>query len=152
MSLAAALLGLALQAAAPDMPCTAEDVRTAAVPPPIAWRPAAAQREVPAEQRRYVTAALGANASVMDSADFGFVALPMSPYDAAFFAVTGDTMKLYLCRGTACQTAYDGPKRAIHWLSTFTQNMPDLAFDNREVHVFDRGRYRRVCRVNFDTP
>ena len=40
MSLAAAFLASALQAAA--LPCTAEDVRAASVPPQIAWRPAAA--------------------------------------------------------------------------------------------------------------
>jgi hypothetical protein len=61
-------------------------------------------------------------------------------------------MKLYLCRGTTCETGYDGPKRDVAWLSTFTQNMPDLAFDNREVQVFDRGRYRRVCNVTFEVP
>lgn len=149
MSLAAALAALALQAAA--QPCTAEDVRTASVPPQIAWAPAAFQHDVPAEQRRWFTTALNANAAAMDAPDFGWVALPMSPYEYAFFAVTGETMKLYLCRGTACQTGYDGPKREVAWLSTFTANMPDLAFD-REVQVFDRGRYRRVCRVTFEIP
>jgi hypothetical protein len=149
MSLAAALAALALQAAA--LPCTAEDVRTAAVPPQIAWTPASAAHDVPADKRRWFTAALGANAAIMDSPDFGWVALPMSPYEFAFFAFTGDTMKLYLCRGDACQTGYDGPKRDIAWLSTFTGNMPDLALSG-EVRVFDRGRYRRVCQVTFETP
>lgn len=149
MSLAA-LLSLALQAAA-QPPCTAEDVRTASVPPQIAWVPAAFQREIPAEQRRWFNLAMG-EATTFDAPDFSFVALPMSPYDYAFFAVTGDRMKLFLCRGAACQTAYEGPKREIAWLSTFTQNMPDLAFDRSEVNVFDRGRYRRVCRVTFETP
>ena len=149
MSLAAAFAALALQAAA--SPCTAEDVRTAIVPPDIAWAPAAPRRDVPAEQRRYFTAALGADAAALDSPEFSFVPLPMSPYDYAFFAIRGQTMKLYLCRGAACQTGYDGPRRDIAWLSTFTQNMPDLAFD-RVVNVFDRGRYRRVCRVTFEVP
>jgi hypothetical protein len=148
MSLAV-LAALALQASV--RPCTAEDVGTASVPPQVAWAPASFQHDVPAEQRRWFTAALGANTATMDSPDFGWVALPMSPYEFGFFAVTGDTMKLYLCRGATCQTGYDGPKREIAWLSTFTQNMPDLAFD-REVNVFDRGRYRRVCRVTFETP
>jgi len=149
MSLAA-FVALALQAAA--LPCTAEDVRTAAVPPQIAWAPASFQRDVPAEQRRWFAAALGPDLSVLEAPDFGYATLPMSPWDFAFFAVSGDRMKLHMCRGTTCQTGYDGPKRDIFWLSTFTQNMPDLAFDNREVQVFDRGRYRRVCRVTFETP
>jgi hypothetical protein len=122
------------------------------VPPQIAWADAPVQRQVPADQRRFFTAALGPGASVLDTPDFGFVPLPMSPYDYAFFAVTGETMRLHLCRGAACQTGYDGPRRAIAWASTFTQNMPDLVFDRSDVHVFDRGRYRRVCRVTFDTP
>lgn len=150
MILAAALAALAVQAGA-QPPCTAEDVRTAAVPPQIAWTPASVARDVPADKRRWFTAALGANAAIMDSPDFRFAALPMSPYDYAFFAFTGDTMKLYMCRGDTCQIGYDGPKRDIFWLSTFTRNMPDLAFD-REVNVFDRGRYRRVCRVTFEIP
>ena len=149
MSLAA-LVALALQAAA--QPCTAEDVRTATVPPQIAWTPASFRHDVPADQRRWFTAALGADLSVLDSPDFGYATLPLSPYEYAFFAVTGDRMKLYLCRGAACQTGYDGPAREIAWLSTFTGNMPDLAFDRTEVNVFDRGRYRRVCRVTFEIP
>src|SRR6218665_2215312 len=148
MSLAAALAAFALQAAAAP-PCTAEDVRAATVPPNIAWVPASAQHDVPADKSRYVSAALGANAAALTAApDFRLVPLPMSPYDYAFFVVTGETMKLYMCRGAACQTGYDGPKREIFWLSTFTQNMPDLAFDRTEVQVFDRGRYRRVCNVS----
>lgn len=151
MSLAAALITLAVQAAAPA-PCTADDVRTARVPPNIAWADAPVQSQVPAAQRRYFTAALGADAAAIDTPGFGFVPLPMSPYEYAFFAVRGETMKLYLCRGATCQTGYDGPRRAVAWLSTFTQNMPDLAFDRAEVNVFDRGRYRRVCRVTFEIP
>jgi hypothetical protein len=150
MSFAAALAAFALQAAA--APCTAEDVRTATVPPNIAWADASPQQAVPADKRRFVVAALGADAAAIDTPGFGFVPLPMSPYDYAFFAISGETMKLYMCRGTACQTGYDGPRRAISWLSTFTQNMPDLAFDRTEVAVFDRGRYRRVCRVAFEIP
>ena len=151
MTFAAALFTLALQAAA-AAPCTPEDVRTASVPPAIAWADAPVQHAVPAEQRRFFTAALGADAAAIDTPDFGFVPLPMSPYDYAFFAIRGETMKLYLCRGATCQTGYDGPRRAIAWASTFTQNMPDLAFDRADVNVFDRGRYRRVCRVTFETP
>jgi len=151
MSLAAPLLAFALQAA-PAAPCTAEEVRTARVPPNIAWTDAPVQTRIPAEQRRYFTAALGAEAAAIDAPGFGFVPLPMSPYDYAFFAISGETMKLYLCRGAACQTGYDGPRRPIAWLSTFTQNMPDLAFDRSEVRIFDRGRYRRVCRVTFEIP
>ena len=150
MSFAAALFAVALQAAA--APCTAEDVRTATVPPNIAWADAAPQQAVPADKRRYFTAALGTDAGVAGTPEFSFVPLPMSPYDYAFFAIRGETMKLYLCRGDSCQTGYDGPRRAISWLSTFTQNMPDLAFDRTEVQVFDRGRYRRVCRVTFEIP
>ena len=142
-------LAFALQAAA--SPCTAEDVRAATVPPNIAWADAQVQTQVPADQRRWFTAALG-DAAAADAPGFGFVALPMSPYDYAFFAISGESMKLYLCRGASCQTGYDGPKRAIAWASTFTQNMPDLVFDRNEVNVFDRGRYRRVCRVTFETP
>lgn len=149
MNLAAALVAAALQAAAP---CTAEEVRSATVPPNIAWADAAPQQTVPADKSRYFTAALGADAGVVGTPAFSFVPLPMSPYDYAFFAISGETMKLYLCRGDACQTGYDGPRRAIAWLSTFTQNMPDLAFDRAEVQVFDRGRYRRVCRVTFEVP
>lgn len=149
MSLAA-LLAFALQAAQP--PCTAEDVRAATVPPQIAWAPAALRREVPAADRRWFTAALGADLSVLASPDFGYAPLPLSPYDFAFFAVTGERMKLYMCRGAACQTGYDGPRREIAWASTYTQNMPDLVFDRTEVNVFDRGRYRRVCRVTFEIP
>jgi hypothetical protein len=151
MSLAAVLVTLAAQAGA-AAPCTAEDVRTASVPPATAWADAPVQQRVPAEQRRYVTAALGADAAAIDMPDFGFVPLPMSPYDYAFFAIRGETMKLYLCRGATCQTGYDGPRRAIAWLSTFTQNMPDLVFDRTDVQVFDRGRYRRVCQVTFEIP
>lgn len=151
MSFAAALAGLALQAAA-ALPCTAEDVRAASVPPEMAWADAPVQREVPAAQRRFFTIALSADPAVLDSPDFGFVPLPMSPYDYAFFAIRGETMQLHLCRGATCQTGYDGPRRAIAWASTFTENMPDLAFDRAEVRVFSRGRYRRVCRVTFDTP
>ena len=150
MSFAAALVALAVQAAA--QPCTPEDVRTASVPPPIAWADAPVRQDVPAEQRRYVTAALGADAGIVGTPDFGFVPLPMSPYDYAFFAIRGETMKLYLCRGAACQTGYDGPRRAIAWASTFTQNMPDLVFDRTDINVFDRGRYRRVCNVTFEVP
>jgi hypothetical protein len=150
MSFAAALAALAVQAAA--SPCTPEDVRAATVPPTIAWADAPVQHQVPAPQRRYVTAALGADAAVIDTPDFGFVPLPMSPYDYAFFAIRGETMKLYMCRGAACQTGYDGPRRAIAWASTFTQNMPDLVFDRTDVNVFDRGRYRRVCQVTFEVP
>lgn len=150
MSLAAAFLAAALQAATP--PCTAEDVRTATVPPQIAWTPAAFQHDVPADQRRWFTAALGADLSALQSPDFRFASLPLSPYDFAFFAVTGERMKLYMCRGASCQTGYDGPRRDIAWASTYTQNMPDLVFDRTEVNVFDRGRYRRVCRVTFETP
>ena len=149
MSLAA-LVSLVLQAAA--LPCTAEDVRAARVPPVIAWADAPVRHEVPADQRRYFTAALGADAAAIDTPDFGFVALPMAPYDYAFFAIRGETMKLYLCRAAACQTGYDGPRRAIAWASTFTENMPDLVFDRTDVNVFDRGRYRRVCRVTFEIP
>ena len=151
MSPVAAFLAFALQAAA-QAPCTAEDVRAATVPPQIAWRPAAFQHDVPAADRRWFTAAFGADPAVLASPDFGYATLPMSPYDYAFFAVTGDRMKLYLCRGAACQTGYDGPRRGIAWATTFTQNMPDLVFDNSEVNVFDRGRYRRVCRVTFEIP
>ena len=150
MSLAAAL-ALTFQAAA-QAPCTAEDVRTASVPPQIAWAPATFRHDVPADQRRWFTAALGPDLSVLDSPGFGYATLPLSPYEFAFFAATGDRMKLYLCRGTTCQTAYDGPKREIAWLSTFTENMPDLAFDRTEVAVFNRGRYRRVCQVSFEVP
>ena len=150
MGFAAFLAVLAVQA--PAAPCTAEDVRAATVPPDIAWADAAPRHDVPAEQRRYVTAALGADAAAADSPDFGFVPLPMSPYDFAFFAIRGETMKLYMCRGATCQTGYEGPRRAIAWASTFTENMPDLVFDRREVNVFDRGRYRRVCRVSFEVP
>jgi hypothetical protein len=146
-----ALAALALQAAA-AAPCTAEDVRTATVPPAIAWADQAVRHGVPAEQRRFFTAALGADAAAIDTPDFGFVPLPMSPYDYAFFAVRGETMQLYLCRGAACQTGYDGPRRAIAFASTFTQNMPDLALDRTDIAVFDRGRYRRVCTVTFETP
>lgn len=149
MSLAV-LVVLALQAAATL--CGPEDVRTAIVPPNIAWADAPVQHDVPAEQRRYFTAALGADAAVIDTPDFGFVPLPMSPWDYAFFAIRGETMKLYMCRGAACQTGYDGPRRAIAWASTFTENMPDLVFDRTDVNVFDRGRYRRVCRVTFEVP
>ena len=150
MSPAAAFLGAALQAA--SAPCTAEDVRTAAVPPEIAWTPAAFRREVPAEQRRWFGAAFGADLSVLQSPEFRFVPLPLSPYEFAFFAVTGERMKLFLCRGAACQTGHEGPRRALAWTSTYTQNMPDLVFDRSEVPVFDRGRYRRVCRVTVETP
>jgi hypothetical protein len=150
MSFAAALAAFALQAAA--APCTAEDVRTATVPPDIAWADAPPQQAVPADKRRYFTAALGADAAAIDAPGFSFVPLAMSPYDFAFFAIRGETMKLYMCRGDGCQTGYDGPRRAIAWLSTFTQNMPDLAFDRTEVRVFDRGQYRRVCRVTFEIP
>ena len=150
MSSAAALIAVVLQAAA--APCTAEDVRTATVPPNIAWTDAPPQQTVPADKSRYFTAALGAGASVVGAPGFSFVPLPMSPYDYAFFALSGETMKLYLCRGATCQTGYDGPRRAISWLSTFTQNMPDLALDRTEVRVFDRGSYRRVCRVTFEVP
>ncbi|HYD11299.1 MAG TPA: hypothetical protein VEC11_00470 [Allosphingosinicella sp.] len=151
MSLAAALVAFALQAAA-GAPCTAEDVRTASIPPEIAWMRATVEQNVPAEQRRWFTAALGADLSALAAPGSGFVALPLSPFDYAFFAITGDRMKLHLCRGTACQIGYDGPKREIAWASTYTQNMPDLVFDRTEVQVFDRGRYRRVCRVTFETP
>jgi len=150
MGFAAFLAALAVQT--PAAPCTAEDVRTATVPPDIAWADAPVQRAVPAAQRRYFTAALGADAAVLDTPEFGFVPLPMSPWDFAFFAVRGETMKLYLCRGATCQTGYDGPRRAIAWLSTFTESMPDLAFDRVEVAVFNRGRYRRVCQVSFEIP
>jgi hypothetical protein len=146
----AALLATALQAAA-QPPCTAEDVRTASVPPQIAWTAATFQRDIPAEQRRWFTVALG-EGTTFDSPDFGFLALPMSPYEYAFFATAGDRMKLFLCRGATCQTGYDGRKREVAWASTFTEGMPDLVFDRTEVNVFDRGRYRRVCRVTFETP
>ncbi len=149
MSFAAVLVSLAVQAA---LPCTPEDVRAATVPPVIAWADAPVLHSVPAEQRRHFTAALGADAAVIDTPDFGFVPLPMSPYDYAFFAIRGETMKLYMCRGATCQTGYDGPRHAIAWASTFTLNMPDLVFDRTDVNVFDRGRYRRVCRVTFETP
>lgn len=150
MSLAAALAAsLVLQAA---QPCTAEEVRAASVPPAIAWADAPVQHQVPAGQRRFFTAALGADAAAIDAPDFGFVPLPLSPYDYAFFAIRGERMTLYLCRGGACQTGYEGPRRAIAWASTYTENMPDLAFDRSEVQVFSRGRYRRVCRVTFETP
>ncbi len=149
MSFAAALVTLAIQAAAP---CTAEEVRTASVPPAIAWADAPVEQAVPADQRRYFTAALGAEAAAIDTPDFGFVPLPMSPYDAAFFAIRGETMTLHLCRGATCRIGYEGPHRAIAWASTFTDNLPDLAFDRSEVRVFNRGRYRRVCRVTFETP
>ena len=151
MNLAAALLAFALQAATAQ-PCTAEDVRTASVPPQIAWTPAAFRHDVPDAERRWFTAALGPDLSVLASPGFGYATLPLSPYDYAFFAVTGDRMKLYMCRGAACQTGYDGPRREIAWATTFTQNMPDLVFDRTEVNVFDRGRYRRVCRVTFEIP
>ena len=150
MSLAAFILAFAFQEAA--RPCTAEEVRTASIPPQIAWRPAAFEHDVPADQRRWFTAALGPDLSALAAPDFGYAALPMSPYDFAFFAVTGDRMRLYMCRGASCQTGYDGPRRDIAWATTFTQNMPDLVFDRSEVNVFDRGRYRRVCRVTFDIP
>lgn len=149
MSLAAALVIMALQAAAP--PCTAAEVRTATVPPAIAWADAAVERDPPADQRRHFIAALGAEAGTMDAPDFGFVSLPLSPYDYAFFAIRGETMRLYMCRGGACQTGYEGPRRAIAWAGTFTRNMPDLVLDRTDVHVFERGRYRRVCRVSFET-
>jgi len=151
MSFAAALAAFALQAAA-QAPCAADDVRAASVPPDIAWADAAPQHAVPADKRHFFTTALGADAAVIDTPDFGFVPLPMSPYDFAFFAIRGQTMKLYMCRGATCETGYDGPRRAIAWLSTFTHNMPDLAFDRTEVNVFDRGRYRRVCQVTFEIP
>lgn len=150
MILAAAAV-LALQAAARP-PCTAEDVRTASVPPQHAWIPVTFGRDVPADQRRWISVAFGADLGLLESPDFGFVALPLSPFDFAFFAVRGERMTLHLCRGATCQNAHDGPKREIAWLGTYTGNMPDLAFDRSEVHVFDRGRYRRVCRVTFETP